>query len=96
MRSLPQQYGFSPILWQNITDVEILKKAGVYDIEKMRTIQLMHAEFNMNNKVLGKKSMDRAEKAGTIEREQFGGRHGQSSIIAALNSKSDLAWSRSV
>ena len=41
----------------------------------------------MNNKVLGKKSMDRAEKAGTIEREQFGGRHGQSSIIAALNKR---------
>ena len=87
IRSLPQQFGFSPIKWQNITDVEILKKAGVYDISKMRTIQLMHAEFNMNNKVLGKTSMERAEKAGTIEREQFGGQHGQSSIIAALNKR---------
>lgn len=31
---LPYQYGFSPRHWEEITDVEILKKAGVYDIEK--------------------------------------------------------------
>ncbi len=37
-----------------MTDVEILKKAGGYDIEKMRTIMLMNSEFNMNNKKLGR------------------------------------------
>ena len=44
MRSLPYQYGFSPHNWQTISDVEILKKAGVYDIEGMRTITLMNME----------------------------------------------------
>jgi hypothetical protein len=50
---LPYRLGFSPEAWQTITDVEILKKAGIYDVELMRTIQLMHAEFNMINKKLG-------------------------------------------
>ena len=54
MRSLPYEHGFAPDLWKEIVDVEILKKAGVYNIEKMRTITLMHSDFNMNNKKLGK------------------------------------------
>jgi hypothetical protein len=33
-----------------MTGVAILKKAGVYDVKTMRTILLMNAEFNMNNK----------------------------------------------
>ena len=37
MRSLPYEHGFAPDGWKGIVDVEILKKAGVYDIEKMRT-----------------------------------------------------------
>jgi len=53
MRNLPYTKGFSPRSWQLITDVEILKKASVYDVEKMRTIQLMHAIFNMNNNKMG-------------------------------------------
>ena len=53
IRSMPYKYGFAPTNWLQITDVEILKKLGVYDIKKMRTIQLMNAEFNMNNKKLG-------------------------------------------
>lgn len=39
LRSLPYQYGFSPRHWQEITDVEILKKAGVYDIEKCEPLR---------------------------------------------------------
>jgi hypothetical protein len=74
MRNLPFKYGFSPDRWRNITDVEILKKAGVYDIEKMRTISLMDAAFNMNNKQLGKDLMKHAEKLNNLAREQYGSR----------------------
>jgi hypothetical protein len=45
MRNLPYTKGFAPRSWQLITDIEILKKTGVYDVEKMRTIQLMHELF---------------------------------------------------
>ena len=87
MRNLPYTQGFSPKSWQLITDVEILKKAGVYDVEKMRTIQLMHAVFNMNNKKLGRDMMKAAEACNILAREQFGSRKHHQSITAALNKR---------
>ena len=86
-RSLPYQFGFSPKSWQTISDVEILKKAGVYDIEGMRTITLMNSEFNINNKKLGRDMMNHAEKHKLLAPEQYGGRKHHRSIIAALNKR---------
>ena len=73
LRELPYKYGFTPVSWRKIVDVEILKKAGVYDIEKMRTIMLLNAEFNMNNKLLGKRMMANGERLKILQREQYGG-----------------------
>ena len=86
-RQLPYQHGFSPESWQMITDVEILKKAGVYDVELMRTIQLMHAEFNANNKKLGRDVMAFAESCQALAPEQFGSRKNHQAILAALNKR---------
>ena len=88
LRNLPYQHGFSPTHWHEITDVEILKKkAGVYDIEKMRTITLMDAAYNMNNKQLGRDLMKHAESQHNLAREQYGSRkHHQSSTAATNNS----------
>jgi hypothetical protein len=85
LRNLPYKYGFSPSHWQNITDVEILKKAGIYDIDKMRTITLMDAAFNMNNKQLGRDLMKHAELLNNISREQYGSRKRHRSCVAATN-----------
>lgn len=85
LRSLPYAYGFSPRHWQSITDVEILKKAGVYDIDKMRTITLMDAAFNMNNKQLGRDVMLHAESLQNLAREQYGSRKHHKSNTAATN-----------
>ena len=49
-RQLAYRHGFSLASSKKITDLQILKKPAVYDVEKMRTIQLMPAAFNMNNK----------------------------------------------
>lgn len=87
MRNIPYENGFAPEVWQNITDVEILKKAGVYDINLMRTIQLMNAELNLNNKKLGRDLMKRGEEFKLIAREQFGSRKEHQSITAALNKR---------
>jgi hypothetical protein len=38
LRQLPYRHGFSPDSWCILTDVEILKKPGVYDVELMCTI----------------------------------------------------------
>jgi hypothetical protein len=87
LRSLPYQYGFSPTNWHSVTDVEILKKAGVYDIELMRTIQLFNAEFNMNNKFLGRDMMKIAEANAVLPPEQYGSRKAHRAVLAALNKR---------
>ena len=56
LREIPYNQGFSPDLNQIITNFEILKKSGVYDVKKMRTIQLFITYFNMNNKKTGRES----------------------------------------
>jgi hypothetical protein len=85
IRSLPYEYGFSPQNWQSITDVEILKKAGVYDIDKMRTITLMDAAYNMNNKQLGRDVLQHAESLHNLAREQYGSRKHHQACTAATN-----------
>ena len=74
MRSIPRELGFSPDAWQVITDFQILKKSGVFDIDKMRIIQLMHSEFNANNKHDGRTMMANAEKHQSLVKDQFGSR----------------------
>jgi hypothetical protein len=41
MRSIPLEVGFIPEEWKQIIDVEILKKPGVYHVDKMGFIQLI-------------------------------------------------------
>ena len=84
-RSLPAQHGFSPKLWQQITDVQILKKDGDYNVSKMRSIQLFHSEYNMNNKKLGREVMEQAEKAGTLAEEQNGSQKGRTPNMTVVN-----------
>ena len=67
------------------TDFQILKKSAVYDVEKMRTIQLMPAAFYMNNKKTGRDMMRNAEALGLIPAEQAGSRKNQRVVLTALN-----------
>ena len=69
LRQIPYSHGFAPEPHKNFTDFQILKKAKVYEVEKMRTIQLMPAAFNMNNKKTGKEVMANAEKFKLISNE---------------------------
>ena len=84
MRSIPREVGFSPEAWQVIKDFQILKKAGVFDIQKMRIIQLMHSEFNANNKHDRKTMMSNAEAHKSLEKDQFGSRKNHRANLAAL------------
>jgi hypothetical protein len=56
----------------------------VYDVEKMRMIQLFGAQFNMNNKKSGRDVMARAESLG-LGKEQAGLSKHHHSILSALN-----------
>jgi hypothetical protein len=88
-------FGFGNVPFEN-TDVEILKKSGVYHVDKMRLIQLMRSDFQINNKMLGWRMLAQAEKYGTIEADQHGSRKHHQAILACLNKVllADVMWQR--
>jgi hypothetical protein len=71
LHNLPFMMGFSPKSWQIITDVAILKKAGVYDVESMRTIMLLDTNYNMNNKRFAQVITSQLEKYNLLPMEQY-------------------------
>jgi hypothetical protein len=71
LTTLPAVHGFSPNVWQCATDVMILKKEGVLDIDKLRTIVLYEADFNFLNKCIGHQMMDNAIRNNNMAAEQY-------------------------
>ena len=47
----------------------ILKKAGLFNLEKLRTLCLFEADYNHNNKFLGREVMKHALKNSCIAQE---------------------------
>jgi hypothetical protein len=84
LRSIPLEVGFIPDDWKTIADVKILKKAGVVNVDKMRLIQLMRSDFQINNKILGRRMLAFAEKHGTIEADEHGSRKNHQAILKVL------------
>ena len=85
MRSVPLESAFTPPRWCYITDVEILKRAGRINIEDMRLIQLMHPEFQINNKLVGKKVLANVEICNEVADEQHGSRKHHQIGLLGLN-----------
>ena len=70
LRLVPLLVSFSPAAWKIITDVKILKKAGDYRVAKMRLIQLMATDFQINNKMIGRRILAHAEQVGEVSDDQ--------------------------
>ena len=51
--------------------VMIKKKDQVERVDKLRTIALLEADFNFNNKLLGKTTLNLAENNNLIAKEQY-------------------------
>ncbi len=68
---LPYNRGYSPTRWQQGTDVMILKKEELYLLTKLRTIVLYEADYNHENKRLGRDSMMMAIRQRKVAAEQF-------------------------
>ena len=81
---IPFTSGYIPTRWQQATDVMLLKKEGNHALEKLRTIVLYEADFNMQNKVIGRQSMSTALHSHQIAPEQYS-RPQRSAIDHALN-----------
>ena len=71
LSTIPGKFGFAPDVWKTATDVMLLKKEGLTDIEKLRTIVLYEADYNFMNKRIGRQAMDNAMYNGLIAEEQF-------------------------
>lgn len=84
LAEIPFRTGYSPRRWQNATDVMILKKLGIYDIDALRTIVLYEADFNHNNKWLGRSMMHSLVKNKRLAPEQYS-IQGRKAVDHALN-----------
>ena len=84
LAEIPFRTGYSPQRWQNATDVMILKKLGVYDVEALRTIVLYESDFNHNNKWLGRSMMHKLVTKKRLAPEQYS-IPGRKAIDHALN-----------
>lgn len=84
---IPYKSGYSPPLWNKGVDVMLLKKGKAELVTALRTIVLCEADFNFNNKLLGKTAMNHAEKHGFIPNEQYGSRGNKSAIDHAIHKR---------
>jgi hypothetical protein len=86
-RSLMYNTGNIYPRWNDGIDVMLLKATGDTRAHKLRTILLLEADFNMNNKHLSRLGMWQAEKFnGCLAPEQCGGRRDHRSNETCLNS----------
>jgi hypothetical protein len=85
LANLPYRFGFSPRRWRKGLDVMLEKKPGVRQLNKLRAILLYEADFNQNNKRLGRDMLFRAEDGNAVAVEQFGSRKHMSATDQSLN-----------
>ena len=85
MRSAPLEFDFTPKKWCTFHDVEILEKTGELNIEKMRLIMLMHPQYQINNKNIGRKFLVSAEICKEVSEEQHGSRKYHQAGLLLLN-----------
>ena len=71
MAGLPRLIGFIPERWRRCTDVMLLKKEGMFMLDKLRTIVLYKSDFNFENKRLGREAMNLALDKELILEEQY-------------------------
>ena len=82
MRSAPLEFDFTPKEWYSFDDLEILKKTGRINIEEICLIQLMHPEYQINNKNI---MLVNAEFCNKVAEEQHGSRKHHQAGLLLLN-----------
>ena len=85
LRNIAYSMGYVYNRWCSGIDVQILKRSKDYRIAKLRTILLLEADFNMNNKQLGRDIMWKAERDRTLARDNYGGRKYLRPVEMSLN-----------
>ena len=83
--NIPYTTGYAPKQWKTGVSVMIHKKENEDLVSKLRTITLLEADFNFNNKVLGKETIAHAERNNLIAKEQYGSRKQKCAIDHAVH-----------
>ena len=96
MRSVAYSTGFSYNRWKKGADVQLLKRSQDFRADKQRTILLLEADYNMNNKVIGKDAMRAGERAKVFTGDNYGGKKGGRANEIAMNGRlvTDSIWAR--
>ena len=96
LRSIAYTTGYSFKRWKRGLDVQLLKRAKQWAATKLRTILLLEADFNMNNKALGADAMRMGEANQCLARDNYGGRKDMQAAEVSMNSQLtyDSIWAR--
>jgi len=84
---IPLKTGYSYTRWRKGINIMLEKSTGNFQVDKLRIILLFEADFNQLNKFIGREMMYHAEQYGLVAGEQYGSRHGRSSITQSLNKR---------
>jgi len=79
------QSGYSPWRWRKGLNVMLQKQVGNINVEKLRIIVLFKADFNTNNKWIGRAVMYKAKQLKALAPEQYGSRKRKAANIQSLN-----------
>jgi len=77
--------GTAPDRWKKTLNVMLEKMAGNNNVKKLRIIMLFEADFNNNNKWIGRQVMKTAEASGLLAPEQYGSRKRKAAGTQCLN-----------
>jgi hypothetical protein len=79
------KHGYSFRRWQRVVSAMIEKKPGVYDLEKLRTIHIMEADYNwILGLIFGRKMVYQAARRGMLHKNAYGSRPGKNATDATL------------
>jgi len=85
MADIPMSTGYSPEQWQKGLNIMLEKSPGNFNVEKLRIILLFEADFNANNKWLGRAMMLNTKQYNLLAPEQYGSRKQKSAVAQCLN-----------
>jgi hypothetical protein len=89
LREIPYKTGYTLKRWKKGIDVELCKEPGNFNLERLRTIVLLEADYNTNCKKVGRDAMKSAEALAkdpaAVAPEQYGSRKRHRAIEVCLN-----------
>ena len=84
---IPYIKGHAPTEWKGVVNTMIEKKGKRNKVRDLRTLNLLEDDFNFNNKVMAKKTLECAERNGVIPPEKCGSRKGLGAISQECNKR---------